>query len=384
MASKSEIKIFTNETKKEEDFPVLIDYSDIKYTPQTLSDINAEEGNKLNIAIDANGNVITELINSKLNTATKQILDGFTFGTSGAIQINIDANNGIWISPSGILAKKGGITKFALTTDGDATFAGTLSGASGTFGTITSGTLSGVTITGGTLQTATSYQRVVISGSENAIHFYDSYGHSQGTIYGNSAGGGMIYTDGNFGVTGWESVSGNLTAYRVYVNAGSGSGIEPTWNNSVTCGSSNKRWSNVYSTKGDFSSDVSVSGNIAVSGTTTVKHILPYSDNSYDIGNTSYYFRNICMKGYLCILGKVMGNLSPYTDTGYDLGTSSYRWGSLYVNFVRLSNGFLNLAQMSGSTASGIPCQNGSMYYRTDDNTIRVYVGGSWKTVVVK
>jgi len=39
---------------------------------------------------------------------------------------------------------------------------------------------------------------------------------------------------------------------------------------------------------------------------------------------------------------------------------------------------------MSGSTAADITCQNGSMYYRTDDNTIRVYVGGSWKTVVVK
>ena len=100
-------------------------------------------------AFDSSGNVITELINEKLNTQTKEILGDFTFGTSGAIKIITDADNGIWISPDGILGKKAGATTFAITKGGDATFAGELSAAYGTFGTITIGTLEGAVTLGG-------------------------------------------------------------------------------------------------------------------------------------------------------------------------------------------------------------------------------------------
>jgi len=96
-------------------------------------------GNVLIDSLGTDGN-FTNIINANLNTQTKQILGDFTFGASGAIKIITDANNGIWLSPTGILAKKAGNTTFVLETDGDATFAGSLLAASGTLGAITIGT----------------------------------------------------------------------------------------------------------------------------------------------------------------------------------------------------------------------------------------------------
>lgn len=144
--------------------------------------------------IDKNGNTIIdsqgtggnfmELINSTLNTATKQILGEFTFGASGAIAIKTDADNGLWLSPTGILAKKAGVTTFALETDGDATFAGTLSAASGTIGIVT-----------GTIQTAASGYRLRMSAAANAFQSLNG-----DTVLGSistSANGDLILTGTN-------------------------------------------------------------------------------------------------------------------------------------------------------------------------------------------
>jgi len=103
--------------------------------------INGRSGQTIADAINASGNLITDIINARLDTSAKQILDAFTFGTSGAIQMITDANNGLWLSPNGILGKKAGATTFAINTSGDATFAGTLSAAIGTLGKITSAEL---------------------------------------------------------------------------------------------------------------------------------------------------------------------------------------------------------------------------------------------------
>ena len=90
-------------------------------------------------ALNASNNLITDLINARLDSSAKQILGDFTFGASGAIKMITDANNGLWLSPTGILGKKAGATTFAVDTSGNATFAGTLSAATGTLGTITTG-----------------------------------------------------------------------------------------------------------------------------------------------------------------------------------------------------------------------------------------------------
>lgn len=154
-------------------------------------------------AINSSGNFINELINTKLDTQSKSILGDFVFSGSGAIKMNTDANNGIWLSPTGILGKKAGVTTFAVDILGDATFGGTLVAASGTFGTVTAGNLNGLTITGGTIQTAvppadrvelssanyfstykSGFKRVWIN--HDSINFYDGAGTSTGTIYGDT------------------------------------------------------------------------------------------------------------------------------------------------------------------------------------------------------
>ncbi len=72
-----------------------------------------------------------------LDAQAKQILGDFSFGASGAISIITDADNGLWISPTGILAKKAGVNTFAIEIDGDATFGGNLVAATGTLGALT-------------------------------------------------------------------------------------------------------------------------------------------------------------------------------------------------------------------------------------------------------
>jgi hypothetical protein len=133
-------------------------------------------------AINAQGHFIDD----RLSTNSKEILGDFTFGASGALKITTDVNNGIWISPTGILAKSGGNPKFTLTAGGDATFAGTLDAASGTFGTITAGIL-----TGTILRTSSSGQRVTMEGQfgllPDKIGIYKIGGNETLQIYGGAS-----------------------------------------------------------------------------------------------------------------------------------------------------------------------------------------------------
>ena len=97
-------------------------------------------------AINEDGNIITDIINDNLDTQAAEILGEFTFGVSGAIAMKNDDDNGLWLSPTGILGKKSGNNTFTITTSGDATFAGTLAAAAGTLGSITAGSFTGITI----------------------------------------------------------------------------------------------------------------------------------------------------------------------------------------------------------------------------------------------
>jgi len=130
----------------------------------------------LALAIDVDGHFVDDT----LSTASKTILDEFTFGVSGALQIGTYSNGvsgDIRISPNGILGRNSaGDTTFSIDgTTGDATFGGTLVAASGTFGTITSGSLTGLTITGGTIQTDTSGRRLYMTSS--GLYGNDSDSH---------------------------------------------------------------------------------------------------------------------------------------------------------------------------------------------------------------
>ena len=135
-----------------------IDEAPMEENPSKLSAISSNlgsivEGSMVNKkvsviagAINSNGNFIKDVINAKLDTATKQILGDFTFGASGAIKMITDADNGLWLSPTGILGKKAGVTTFAIDIEGNATFAGTLSAVSGTFASLYTNSSNAITI----------------------------------------------------------------------------------------------------------------------------------------------------------------------------------------------------------------------------------------------
>ncbi len=151
--------------------------------------INGLSGSVLASSIDSSGNFIKYVISDAINTQTKLILGEFQFSGSGALAIKTDANNGIWLSPTGILGKKAGSTTFALDVNGNATFGGNLVAASGTLGSLTGGS-----ITGSHIQTATSGARIILSGT--AVYFYiDNV--QKGSIMPDANNSMLYSSDGN-------------------------------------------------------------------------------------------------------------------------------------------------------------------------------------------
>lgn len=98
-------------------------------------------------AINSSGNLVTDVINTKINTSAKNILSDFNFGTTdyaGAVKAGditwntttgaITGGSGIVVYRGGIVGAKAGVATFSIdASTGDATFAGALSAATGTF-----------------------------------------------------------------------------------------------------------------------------------------------------------------------------------------------------------------------------------------------------------
>ena len=135
---------------------------------------------------DSSTQDFVQVLNSKLNTETKKILSDFDFGTtdyagavkSGDITWNsttgaITGGSGVVVYRGGILGAKAGVAQFTLNAStGDATFAGIVAGASGTFGTVTAGTFTGCTFTGNTFQSALAGLRVQLDNTQY-VKWYD-------------------------------------------------------------------------------------------------------------------------------------------------------------------------------------------------------------------
>lgn len=167
--------------------------NNITFSGTILGSPNLTTAN-LTSSFNSSVQLIRDVVNTSLNTNSKQILQGFTFDSTsyaGAFKtgtITWSTSTGAWVSGSGIVINARGIVgangsgvTFSIDTSGNAVFGGTLQAASGTFGTITSGTITGVgisgsTITGGIVQTASSGQRIVLNGSLNSMFFTNSGG----------------------------------------------------------------------------------------------------------------------------------------------------------------------------------------------------------------
>ena len=178
------------------------DASYVKYNISTeafdyVGNVSGRASSVLAFSINASGNLITDLINSNLNTSAKTILKDFTFGSSdysGAFKtgdITWNATTGAVTGGSGAVFHKGGLI-FASSgvatitlngTTGSAVFAGILSAAAGTLGVITAGDISGITltsstITGGIIRTSASGERIELSATGDDLVLYDSSGNT--------------------------------------------------------------------------------------------------------------------------------------------------------------------------------------------------------------
>ncbi len=245
--------------------------------------------------------------------------------------INIDADNlnisavttfsSGWESASnvGLLAAK----NLAGSSDLDTTV---ISGGRIITGLLTADNIQAGTLTGRTVQTASSGSRVVLDGSANEIKLYDASvrrvrGYQQGFDFYNTSTNivGSIYAS-------------STTNFLIDANA---AGVGAT--NAI-----------LYLSAG---STGTIQAHLGTTGST----------QRMSLGATDVTLGNIAVGSSITI------NLANPTDVFGDLTIAD--------------DAFLNLAQMTGTVASGLTAQNGSMYYRTDDNVIRVYLNGAWVTI---
>ncbi|MBU2025578.1 MAG: peptidase G2 autoproteolytic cleavage domain-containing protein [Patescibacteria group bacterium] len=107
-------------------------------------------GHDVSDSFGEGGVFINDVINDRLDTSAKLILGEFQFQDSGALAIKTDESNGLWLSPTGLLSKYSGAVKMTIPVTGNPTFAGDITGATGTFGSVTivSGSISWATVTG--------------------------------------------------------------------------------------------------------------------------------------------------------------------------------------------------------------------------------------------
>ncbi len=191
----SDIKVIKDETVDEQALPEYTPWVQIAGRPMSLSDLNREDGDRLsNVESSVGG------LGDILDTQTAEIIAEWSFRDSGALAIKEDADNGLWLSPTGMLAKKSGDTTFAITSSGDATFKGTVVAGSVVTGKIIAESGSDVdwsyidnvlvtnaqieslnadkinvgTLTGFTIQTATTGKRLRMLGTPaNEYQFLD-------------------------------------------------------------------------------------------------------------------------------------------------------------------------------------------------------------------
>ena len=241
-----------------------------------------KDGDTILDSENASGDFI-QIINTALNTSSKEILTDFTFETTdyaGAFKTgNVTWNastglptggTGFIINAKGIIGVNGGSTKVAILADGTATFGGTLSAPNGTLGTITSGT-----ITGATIQSATTGERTVQT-SANGYQFYNGTNHL-GQIEADGTNSGIRYrTDYHY--------FRNRTGTTEYAKINSSGFIIPNASAYyITAGIKMSYTGGFLKFEGGGGGDI---------GTKFQGSVYPNSDNSYDLGSSLLRWRH--------------------------------------------------------------------------------------------
>lgn len=86
----------------------------------------------------------------------------------------------------------------------------------------------------------------------------------------------------------------------------------------------------------------------------TARTLLPQSDNTYDLGSSTYSWRNVYIDGTT-----TASTILPRTDNAYDLGSPTYSWRDIYLD----PEG--NLWWGSSATGIGYSIADGALYFQT-------------------
>lgn len=146
-----------------------------------VGSVSSRATSTLASAINSSGNLITDVINARIDSSAKNILSDFNFGSSdyaGGVKagdLTWESSNGAIIGGSGVVVyRKGivgaasGVATFSIdATTGAATFAGTLSAPSGTIGGWTIGASS---LTAGSGSTTVGLDTSVTTGDDVRIY----------------------------------------------------------------------------------------------------------------------------------------------------------------------------------------------------------------------
>ena len=260
---------------------------------------------------------------SGLDVNSRLALGFYDTGLDAVLALPTD---GVRIDSRGIYGREAGVTKFYISSAGNAYFSGTIEAS---------------TITGGTLQTSTSGQRIVISTTDDI------------KLYGASGSASQIYSDtGNF----LRLEAPNTVS--LYVNGAQIIGVtssvfftnknfEPS-SIGLTLGlPAGGTWKDIYFA-GGANTGIFLASSILLElfGANNIysKHFGPYASNTYDLGSDTIYWRTLyygtsVKKGAFGFLdkgielqdGKVVSDLealmqmkedpkliTPYGSTGID------------------------------------------------------------------
>lgn len=311
-----------------------------------------------NFAASSKGWIIKENGDVEFNDGTfRGALSASTIdiGGSDATSFHVDIDGNMWLGAAIFASAPFRVTNAGALTASNATITGSITATTGTIGgwTIGSTTLTGgsVTldstgiITGGTIRTASSTQRVELTGSNNQLNFYDSSGNPRARLDGTglillnsigtqstiintdaegltiSGGGGVVF----IGAAGSQQVTadtlyavsdvafdGTLVAFNTTIITSGrvlqgltslGQTLSPTTTNTYALGSTSLKWSNVFTTLiGSSGNEVTTArinkivGNGANNNTIDLgseaanilvnKHIVPSSDNANTSGSS--------------------------------------------------------------------------------------------------
>lgn len=266
---------------------------------------------------------------SGLNTSG-EIIKGFLNTQLSAKSLPAD---GVRVDSSGIYGRKASVTTFYISNAGDAYFSGD----------IYASTITGSTITGAVLQTATSGQRVVITGSNNDVRFYDSAGTYQGRIVGSTSGSGSVFITGVNGAS--IGVGSTIYMYATGASAEMILAKDMLPVGSVRLGDLGSEFTSVWGDTLVTSSIATLGGQIDVTG-----GFYPLTDSLYDLGNTTYRWSKIWADS---------ADIGAITGTSITVGSGSLRAGGYhYFNsgnnsvYLYSTGSYLSLADASGTYSS--------------------------------